>query len=540
MTSETVGNYRIVRKLGEGGMGAVYQGVDLMLERPVAIKMLRAEIARQPELIERFRVEAVTLAKLNHPRIATLFSLFREREEYYMVMEFVDGRTLEALLAEWGRLAPEFALEILRQTLDGMAHAHTSGVLHRDIKPANIMVTGEGGVKVTDFGIARILGSSRMTREGRIVGTLEYMAPERIRGEEADIRSDLYSAGVVLFEMLSGRLPFVSDTDYGLMQGHLQQAPPRLAEVGIAVSPDVEAVLVRALAKEARQRFNSAEEFRDALAALAPRDAVCQAPAAQLKPTRLAGVAAPLPETRPAPMPAAAPAATARRRPVKRLAAAAAVLVVTLGVAAMLRSRNADSGTPAQTAANPIPGELPEAEPAPVPPTSGGGAVLPPGLMPPATPSAIAAGAPQGPTPGKSLEEVLGRTPGSSSTARNEAAPTSIMQVRKLHIEEMNNRLNEYLADEIKEQLPRISLVDEDEADAVLTGKGARRSGSAFTAGFRDEFTATVSIAARGGRVLWTSQAGDRMVVVAVVKHGGPRKVAERLVNDLKKTLGRK
>jgi serine/threonine-protein kinase len=223
MIGDIIGNYRIVRELGQGGMGAVYEGIDIMVERPVAIKMLKAELAGNPDVIERFRVEAVTLARLNHPCIATLYSFFREGENYYMVMEFVRGETLEDLIRRSGRLAAEYAADILAQTLDGMAHAHAMGVLHRDIKPANIMITGEGRVKVTDFGIARVLGSSRMTRDGRIIGTLEYLAPERIRGEEADVRSDLYSVGVVMYEAISGRLPFTADTDYDLMQAHLNQ-----------------------------------------------------------------------------------------------------------------------------------------------------------------------------------------------------------------------------------------------------------------------------------------------------------------------------
>jgi serine/threonine-protein kinase len=233
MTERTIGNYRIVRELGQGAMGAVYEAIDVMVERRVAIKMLRAEIARQPDLIERFRVEAVTLARLNHPSTALLYNFFREGDDYYMVMEFVPGRTLDAILKESGSLTPAAAADIQRQMLEGMAHAHRMGVLHRDIKPANIMVTGDGQVKVTDFGIARVLGASRMTREGRIIGTLEYIAPERIRGHEADIRSDLYSAGIVLFEMLAGRLPFVSDTDFALMHAHLEQTPPPLAELGV-------------------------------------------------------------------------------------------------------------------------------------------------------------------------------------------------------------------------------------------------------------------------------------------------------------------
>src|SRR5512140_2292207 len=157
MTGGTVGNYRLVEKVGEGGMGAVYKGVDLMVEREVAIKMLRPEIARQPEVVERFRAEAVALAKLNHPNIATLYSFFREGDEYFMVMEFVMGRTLESIIRDSPALAVEQAVAISSQVLDAIEHAHTYGILHRDIKPANIMLTASGQAKVTDFGIARVL-----------------------------------------------------------------------------------------------------------------------------------------------------------------------------------------------------------------------------------------------------------------------------------------------------------------------------------------------------------------------------------------------
>ena len=160
MTPDTIGNYRLVRQLGAGGMGAVYEAVDTRVDRKVAIKMLRKELAHEPELVERFRAEAATLARLNHPSTATLLDFVREGDDYYMVMEFVPGRTLEQILADSGRLPPQTAMSILCQTLDGMEHARSMGVLHRDIKPANIMVTADGRAKVTDFGIARILGSS--------------------------------------------------------------------------------------------------------------------------------------------------------------------------------------------------------------------------------------------------------------------------------------------------------------------------------------------------------------------------------------------
>lgn len=290
MIGSTVQKYRIVRELGSGAMGAVYEAVDTLTERPVAMKVLRAELARQPELIDRFRSEAVTLARLNHPNIAILYDFFLEKEDYYMAMEFVRGQPLESVIRTSGSLDGRMAARIMSQVLDGLAHAHSMGVLHRDIKPANIMVTSDGRVKVTDFGIARVLGSSRMTRTGRIIGTLEYIAPERIRGDESDPRSDLYSAGVVLYEMLTGRLPFTAQTDFALIKAHLEEDPPPLAEVlGTDAAADWDSVVRRAMAKSSQERFQTAEEFRHALPSFAmAAQGSSSSPGMYLKPTRLA------------------------------------------------------------------------------------------------------------------------------------------------------------------------------------------------------------------------------------------------------------
>jgi serine/threonine-protein kinase len=293
MIGRVLGNYRLVERLGEGAMGAVYKGIDLMVEREVAVKMLRPEIARQPEIVARFHAEGVTLAKLNHPNIATLYSFFREGDEFFMVMEFVAGRTLDVVIREQGAMAPESAVAVASQVLNAVEHAHGLGILHRDLKPANIMLTSSV-VKVTDFGIARALGQARMTREGNIVGTLEYLAPERIRGQEADGRSDLYSVGVVLYEMLSGRLPFERDTEFELMRAQLEETPPAFSSLGLTGVPaQLEAVVFTALAKVPEERFGTAGEFRRALE-LARGSMPVKAtrlglePASGGKPTRLA------------------------------------------------------------------------------------------------------------------------------------------------------------------------------------------------------------------------------------------------------------
>jgi serine/threonine protein kinase len=169
-----IGNYRITQRLGQGGVGEVFAGVDQMLNRPVAIKALRAEFGREPGVVARFRGEAESLARLNHPNIATLYSLQREGDELFMIMELVQGQTLEALLLNCRRLSEHEALAIAKQTLDGLEYAHAAGVIHRDVKTGNLMVASSGLLKIMDFGIARVRGSGRLTRQGHIVGTLAY------------------------------------------------------------------------------------------------------------------------------------------------------------------------------------------------------------------------------------------------------------------------------------------------------------------------------------------------------------------------------
>ncbi len=265
MIGNIVGNYKITAKIGEGGMGSIFKGIDLMLEREVAIKVLRPELAGQPEIVERFRAEAVTLAKLNHPKIATLYSFFRHRDDFLMVMEFVRGETLGDVINRQGAMRFEQAVPMFCQALEGIEHAHSLGIIHRDVKPGNVMFTATGAVKVMDFGIARVLGSSRMTKAGRLIGTIEYMSPEQVKGQDTDARSDIYSSAIVLYEMLTGRVPFSSDSEFDLMKSQVEDAPPPLRHFSIGIPGPVEQVVLRALAKKPEDRFESAGEFREAL-----------------------------------------------------------------------------------------------------------------------------------------------------------------------------------------------------------------------------------------------------------------------------------
>ena len=292
MIGQIIGTFRIEQKIGEGGMGAVFRGHDLMLEREVAIKALRPELARQRELVARFRSEAVTLAKLNHSHIATLYNFLRHGEDYFMVMEFVPGKTLDEVIRQSGAMDIERAVRLFCQALEGIAHAHALGVIHRDIKPANLMLAANDEVKVMDFGIARVLGTARQTKTGRLIGTLEYMSPEQMRGAETDARSDIYSLGILLYEMLTGRVPFQADSDYELMRAQVEATPlpPREFKADIPVA--VEAAILQALAKDPAARFQSAAEFRSTLISAVPAAALKPEPMPQaepaLKATRIA------------------------------------------------------------------------------------------------------------------------------------------------------------------------------------------------------------------------------------------------------------
>jgi tRNA A-37 threonylcarbamoyl transferase component Bud32 len=262
MIDRVIGNYRIVEKVGEGGMGTVYRAVDLMLEREVAIKAIRPELSREPEIVERFRAEARMLARWSHPAIATIYSFFVEGDDLFLVMEFVRGRSLSWLLKGSGPLPWERAVPLLAGALDGIEQAHRAGIVHRDLKSDNLMITESGVVKVMDFGIARLIGSSRLTRTGLLVGTLHYMAPEQIRGEAVDRRADVYALGAVLYEMLTGRVPFEGGSDFAVLKAHVEEnpAPPSAAISGFPAWLD-EAIL-KALAKDPAQRFQTVDELR--------------------------------------------------------------------------------------------------------------------------------------------------------------------------------------------------------------------------------------------------------------------------------------
>ena len=264
-------------------MGEVFRAVDTMLEREVALKVLRPEMGARAELVERFRVEAIALARLHHRHIAAVYSFFQQQGQHYIAMQYVRGRTLEAVLQERGALPWREAAAVAIDVLQALAHAHALGVVHRDLKPANLMIDHESRTVVMDFGIARVLARSRQTRAGTLVGTLEYIAPEIVRGEAADARSDLYSLGCVLYEMVTGALPFESPSDFALMRAHADQAPPRPVVRDGELPAALENIILRALEKQPGRRFTDARQFLEALnAALAAAPTPLRAPRPRL------------------------------------------------------------------------------------------------------------------------------------------------------------------------------------------------------------------------------------------------------------------
>jgi len=265
MIGSTIGNYRITERIGGGGISEVWKAIDLGLDRVVAIKALRPELAIREQLVARFRSEAQTLARLSHPNIATLHTLLESQDSLFMVMEYVEGDTLSSLIRTAGRFGPDTAFVIFQQALDGIGHAHEVGVVHRDIKGSNLMVNSRGVVKIMDFGIARVMGSDRMTRHGNLVGTPEFMSPEQVRGEEATVESDIYSLGVLLYEMLTGRVPFQMKGDFDLMQAQVKMPPPPPRSLAPEIPEAIEEVMLRALEKKPESRYRTTRSFLAAL-----------------------------------------------------------------------------------------------------------------------------------------------------------------------------------------------------------------------------------------------------------------------------------
>ena len=263
-TGDRLGDYQIIDILGAGGMGRVYKVRNIISERVEAMKVLLPNLSSDPELGDRFMREIKVQGSLQHPNIASLHTAMRVENQLIMLMEFIEGQSLEKLLGN-GPIPLTLAMEYTMQTLSALAYAHERGVVHRDIKPANIMVTPSGAVKLMDFGIARMAADRRLTQTGRTLGSLFYMSPEQINGVSLDARSDLYSLGISLYEMVTGRRPFNGDSDYSIMAAHLTANPVPPIQVDPRLPGALNDIILMSIAKDPGQRFQSAEAMRAAL-----------------------------------------------------------------------------------------------------------------------------------------------------------------------------------------------------------------------------------------------------------------------------------
>lgn len=264
MVGKQIGPYRIVEKVGQGGVGTVYKGIHTKLEQEVAIKVLSSQFSHDSNMRERFFKEAKIQAKFSHPNVVNILNYLEDGENNFLVMEYIKGETLENWLERGGRLPIEKAISTSLSVLEALDFMHSKGIVHRDIKPSNIMFTDNGHVKVTDFGIAKVIGEKGQTKTG-ITGTFRYMSPEQILGEGTGVTSDIYSFGITLYEMVTGRVPFCGDSEYEIMKGHLEDKPLPPWEINSKVSEELGSVILKTLNKNAKDRYQNVKEVAEDL-----------------------------------------------------------------------------------------------------------------------------------------------------------------------------------------------------------------------------------------------------------------------------------
>ena len=291
------GLYKIYDEVGSGGIATVYLARNLRSNQIVAVKIVHPHIAKDPEVVRRFQREAGLLTGLSNPHLVQVFDYGVENGQHYLVMEYVEGRTLKSIINEEGALDLDRSLEIARQIAEGLVEVHRRGIVHRDIKPQNLMIEPDGTVKVMDFGIARVADLSALTRSGYLVGTPHYISPEQARGQEVDHRSDLYSLGVVLYEMITGQVLFDADSPISVALKHLNEPVPPLSLQRADIPDEVEALVNRCLAKHREDRFQSAEELIAAIDRVSGRPVSTQVETVVTKPARV-----PLPPPSPPPV----------------------------------------------------------------------------------------------------------------------------------------------------------------------------------------------------------------------------------------------
>lgn len=257
--------YEVIRSIGEGGMANVYLGYDTILDRNVAIKVLRGDLSNDEKFVRRFQREALSASSLAHPNIVEMYDVGEDDGIYYIVMEYVEGKTLKQLLKKRGTLTLSEAIDIMSQLTDGMAHAHDSYIIHRDLKPQNIMIKDDGQIKITDFGIAMALNSTQLTQTNSVMGSVHYLPPEQASGKGCTIKSDIYSMGIIFYELLSGSLPFRGDNAVEIALKHMREPLPSLRDENSAIPQSIENIIRRSTAKNPKNRYDSARSMHEDL-----------------------------------------------------------------------------------------------------------------------------------------------------------------------------------------------------------------------------------------------------------------------------------
>ena len=257
--------YEIIRSIGEGGMANVYLGYDTILDRNVAIKVLRGDLSNDEKFVRRFQREALSASSLAHPNIVEVYDVGEDNGLYYIVMEYIEGKTLKQLLKKRGTLTLSEAIDIMLQLTDGMAHAHDSYIIHRDLKPQNIMIKDDGQIKITDFGIAMALNSTQLTQTNSVMGSVHYLPPEQASGKGCTIKCDIYSMGIIFYELLSGSLPFRGDNAVEIALKHMRDPLPSLREENPAIPQSIENIIRKATAKNPKNRYEDARSMHEDL-----------------------------------------------------------------------------------------------------------------------------------------------------------------------------------------------------------------------------------------------------------------------------------
>ncbi len=260
-----IGTYEIKEVLGKGGMGTVYRAMDLSLSREVALKVINPDLSQNPSLMKRSRNEALAMARLSHPKIVVIYNFSSEADLHYIVMEYVQGKNLSQIIKGAGALPWNRAFALFSQILTAIDYAHGQGIIHRDIKPSNFIVQSDGMLKVTDFGIAKVFGGEELTRAGTTLGTSRYMSPEQILGQPVGPASDIYSLGITLYEMVTGRVPFSGNSDFEVQRGHLELPPPPPRQINPHLSQTIETAILKSLEKKPDRRFSSVRHILEAL-----------------------------------------------------------------------------------------------------------------------------------------------------------------------------------------------------------------------------------------------------------------------------------